>query len=101
MEVLRRADSVEAVSIDELARLVAESLYLVLLVSAPALVTALAIGTLTGVFAAATQIQEQSLTFVPKLVGVALVLALAGGWMAGELVGFTDELWTAIPTLVR
>lgn len=88
------------VSIDELSRLVTESLYLALWVSAPALLAALAIGTLTAVLSAATQVQEQSLTFVPKLVGVALVLAVAGGWMAAQLVGFTDQLWTSIPALV-
>ena len=53
-----------------------------------------------SVLSATTQVQEQSLSFVPKLVGVSLVLAAAGGWMAGQLVGFTDQLWTAIPTLV-
>ena len=88
-------------SLDELTRLTAESLYLVLLVSAPALGAALLIGGLVGVLSAATQVQEQSLSFVPKLVGVALVLAAAGGWMAAQLVGFTDQLWTAIPTLVQ
>lgn len=88
-------------SIDELTRLVAESLYLVLWVSAPALAVALGIGTVVAVLSAATQIQEQSLTFVPKLVGVALVLVFAGSWMAAELVGFTDQLWTSIPALVR
>lgn len=86
--------------VDELSRLTAESLYLVLLVSAPALVAALAIGATVAVLSAATQVQEQSLTFVPKLVGVALVLATAGGWMAAQLVTFTDQLWTALPTLV-
>lgn len=87
-------------SIDELTRLIGESLYLVLWVSAPALIAALLIGTLVAVLSAATQVQEQSLTFVPKLVGVAVVLVFAGGWMASELVVFTDQLWTSIPTLV-
>lgn len=84
----------------ELSRLIAESLYLVLWVSAPALGVALVVGLVVAVLSAATQVQEQSLTFVPKLVGVSLVLAVAGGWMASQLVGFTDQLWRAIPTLV-
>lgn len=87
-------------SAGELTRLIAESLYLVLYVSAPVLAVALAIGLTVSVLSAATQVHEQSLTFVPKLVGVALVLALAGSWMAAELVGFTDSLWRAIPALV-
>ncbi|MEZ4335384.1 MAG: type III secretion system export apparatus subunit SctS [Sandaracinaceae bacterium] len=86
--------------IDELTRLTAESLYLVLWVSAPVLAAAVLIGLTVSVLSAATQVQEQSLSFVPKLVGVSLVLAAAGGWMAAQLVGFTDQLWTALPTLV-
>jgi flagellar biosynthetic protein FliQ len=85
---------------DELSRLITESLYLVLWVSAPALGVALVVGLVVAVLSAATQVQEQSLTFVPKLVGVALVLAVTGGWMAGRLVGFTEQLWRAIPALV-
>ena len=88
-------------SLAELTRLTSESLYLVLLMSAPALGAALVIGTLVAVLSAATQVQEQSLTFVPKLVGVSIVLAAAGGWMASQLIGFTDQLWTAIPLLVQ
>lgn len=87
-------------STSELTHLVAQSLYLVLWVSAPALVVALAIGLTVAVLSTATQVQEQSLSFVPKLVGVALALALAGGWMATQLVGFTEQLWRAIPSLV-
>ena len=50
---------------------------------------------------AVTQVQEQTLAFVPKLVAVALALAVLGGWMGGELTGFTSSLWRAIPELVR
>lgn len=85
---------------DELTRLIVESLYLVLWVSAPVLGVALVIGLLVAVLSAATQIQEPSLAFVPKLVGVALVLAVLGSWMASQLVTFTDQLFRAIPALV-
>jgi flagellar biosynthetic protein FliQ len=88
------------VSADELTRLIVEGLYLVLWVSAPVLAVSVVIGLTVSVLSAATQIQEQSLAFVPKLVGVSLVLALAGGWMATQLIGFTDQLWRAIPALV-
>lgn len=84
----------------ELTRLIAESLYLVLYVSAPVLGAALVVGVVVSMFSAVTQVQESSLAFVPKLVAVSLVLALAGGWMAAELVRFTDHLWRAIPALV-
>lgn len=85
---------------DELTRLIVESLYLVLWVSAPVLGAALVIGLVVAVLSAATQIQEPSLAFVPKLVGVALVLAVTGSWMASQLVSFTDQLFRAIPALV-
>ena len=84
----------------DLVLLSAETLYLVLVVSMPALVASLAVGLGLGVLQAVTQVQEQTLTFVPKLVAVAAVLALLGGWMTGEFVRFTTELWTSIPRLV-
>ena len=87
--------------VHELTRLAAEGLYLVLLVSAPALLVSLVVGLAVGLLQAVTQVQEQTLSFVPKLVGVALALALGGAWMAGELVRFTQGLWSAIPTLIH
>ncbi len=84
----------------ELTRLTAEALYLVLLVSAPALIVALAVGLVLGLLQAVTQVQEQTLSFVPKLVAVALVLSATGTWMSSEIVRFTDALWRAIPALV-
>jgi flagellar biosynthetic protein FliQ len=84
----------------DLARLSAETLYLVLLVSAPALVVSLLVGFGIGLLQAVTQVQEQTLSFVPKLVAVGLVLALGGGWMGAQLLRFTETLWSAIPDLV-
>ena len=84
----------------ELARLTAETLYLVLLVSAPALIVSLVIGLFVGLMQAVTQVQEQTLSFVPKLVGVAIALVVGGGWMGAQLMRFTDAIWTAIPQLV-
>lgn len=78
----------------------AETLYLVLLISMPALLVSLAVGFGLGVLQAVTQVQEQTLTFVPKVVAVALVLVTLGGWMTGELVRFTTDLWMSIPRLV-
>ena len=57
-------------------------------------------GLTVAVLSAATQVQEQSLTFVPKVALVSLTLALVGGWMATQLVGFTEQLWRSIPGLV-
>jgi flagellar biosynthetic protein FliQ len=84
----------------ELTRLTAETLYLVLLVSAPVLLVSLLVGFVVGLFQAVTQVQEQTLAFVPKLVAVGAALAIGGGWMGSELVQFTRGLWSAIPALV-
>ena len=84
----------------ELSHLVAETLYLVLLVSAPVLAVSLVVGLTVGVLQAVTQVQEQTLSFVPKLVAVAIALVVGGGWMGGELVRYTATLWQAIPHLV-
>ena len=84
----------------DLARVTAETLYLVLLVSAPARGAAVVVALVVGVLQAATQVQEQALAFVPKLVAVALTLAFVGGWMSSEVVRFTSALWLAIPRLV-
>jgi flagellar biosynthesis protein FliQ len=83
-----------------LTRLSAETLYLVLFVSAPVLGVSLLIGLTVGLLQAVTQVQEQTLSFVPKLVGVGAVLAVAGGWMGAQLLRFTEELWRAIPLLL-
>lgn len=83
----------------ELSRLTAEAIYLVLLVSAPALLVALGVGLIVALLQAVTQVQEQTLSFVPKLAAVALTLVVAGGWMGAHLVRFTAALWEAIPRL--
>ena len=65
-----------------------EALLLVLTVSAPPLLAALAVGLLSGVVQAATQVQEQSLTVVPRLAAVMIVLGCTGAWMAARLTRF-------------
>ncbi len=84
----------------DLTRLAAETLYLVLLVSAPVLIVSLAVGLTVGLVQAITQVQEQTLSFVPKLVAVGITLAVGGSWMGGQLIRFTDALWQQIPLLV-
>ena len=69
-------------------------------VTAPILVTSLAIGLVVSLFQSVTQIQEVTLTFVPKLAGVALVILISGHWMLSQIVGFTNELFATIPRLI-
>lgn len=66
----------------------------------PILVVSLGIGLTVSLFQSATQVQEVTLTFVPKLAGVAVVLVLGGHWMLAELVGFTRGLFNLLPGLL-
>jgi flagellar biosynthetic protein FliQ len=67
---------------------------------APVLITALVIGFAISLFQSITQIQEVTLSFVPKAVGVAVALLVAGHWMISELVTFTNDLFERIPALL-
>jgi flagellar biosynthetic protein FliQ len=69
--------------------------------AAPILGVALAIGLLIGLLQSATQLQEQTLTFVPKLAGVALVLVICGHWMLAQMIEFTNDLFAMIPRLIQ
>ena len=68
--------------------------------SAPILVTALVIGFAISLFQAMTQIQEFTLAFVPKVVGIGVALILSGNWMLHTLIDFTVDLFERIPTLL-
>jgi flagellar biosynthetic protein FliQ len=69
--------------------------------AAPILIVALGIGLFIGLLQSATQIQEQTLTFVPKLAGIAIVILVAGHWMLGETIAFTHSLFNMIPSLIQ
>jgi len=77
-----------------------QSLYVLLMVAAPVLLTVLAVGLVVSVFQAATQIHEQTLSFVPKIVAAVGVLAIAGPWMLTSLVEFLQRTLQSIPTAV-
>ncbi|HUX89176.1 MAG TPA: flagellar biosynthesis protein FliQ [Gallionellaceae bacterium] len=77
-----------------------QALELTVIVSAPVLLTALIIGLLVSIFQAATQINEQTLSFIPKLIGMFGVLIIAGPWMIGLMVDFIQRLFTNIPWMV-
>lgn len=77
-----------------------EALSITVLLSAPLLLSALAIGLLIGIFQAATQIQEMTLSFIPKLIALAAAVALAGPWMLEVWVSFTENLFMDIPSLI-
>ncbi|MGH8215629.1 MAG: flagellar biosynthesis protein FliQ [Rhodanobacteraceae bacterium] len=77
------------------------ALYVAMLVGAPLLLTALVVGLVIGMFQAATQINEMTLSFIPKLLAMALVLVIAGPWMLHILVSFTRDLITNLPAMVQ
>lgn len=78
-----------------------EALILILVLSAPPLLISLAVGLLISLFQATTQIQEQTLTFVPKIAAVFLTLALTGYWMLSQMIRFTHSLFWNIPIYVK
>lgn len=78
-----------------------EALKTTFMLSAPFLVTTLVAGLIISIFQALTQINEATLTFVPKMVVVALVIVLAGPWMLDVMKGFTFQLFTNLPSYVR
>ena len=77
-----------------------QGLYMLLMVSAPILITVLVIGLVVSIFQAATQIHEATLSFVPKIVGAVAVLAIAGPWMLTTLVEYIQRTLQSIPAAV-
>jgi flagellar biosynthetic protein FliQ len=70
------------------------------MIAAPILLTALLVGFLISLFQAATQIQEPTLSFVPKVIAVSIALLLTGNWVLQELVSFTHQLFDMLPHLL-
>jgi len=79
-------------SADFVIRIASESVYAILLASAPMLIVALVVGLVISIFQATTQIQEQTLAFVPKIVAVLLAVLFFGPWILSTLVDFTFQL---------
>ncbi len=77
-----------------------QTLMMVAMLAGPLLIAALGVGLLIGIFQAATQIQEMTLSFIPKLAALAIALVIVGPWMLRTIVEFTKELFMQIPALV-
>jgi len=76
------------------------ALEITMLLAAPLLLAALAIGLLVGVFQAATQINEMTLSFIPKVMGMGATMVIAGPWMLKTIISYTRELIESIPGLI-
>jgi len=77
-----------------------QAVWITALVSAPLLLTALIVGLLVSIFQAATQINEATLSFIPKLLAMFAALILAGPWMLAMLVDYVQRLFTSIPQMI-
>ena len=85
---------------DQVISLCVSAMELAMKIALPMLLVGLIVGLLVSIFQAVTQIQEQTLSFIPKIAGLAVVLVVAGPWMLGQLLSWTEELYGQIPKLV-
>lgn len=81
-------------TVEEVADIAGQTLWLIIKVSLPMLLVSLIIGLLVSIFQTVTSIQEQTLTFVPKIIGVFVTLILLGPWIMNTLVEFMTQLWS-------
>lgn len=88
-------------TIEFVSDLATRALWVTLLVSAPILGLGLAIGVLVSIFQAVTQIQEMTLTFVPKIIAIFVAILIFGKWMMLVLLNFTSDLWINLPRYVK
>jgi flagellar biosynthetic protein FliQ len=78
-----------------------DALMMVMLVSAPMLGLGLIVGILVSIFQATTQIQEQTLAFIPKIIAVFVAILIFGPWMLSMLVSYTREIFVSLPHMIR
>lgn len=88
-------------SVEQVTDIMQEALFLILKVAAPPLIVSLVIGLIVSIFQTVTSIQEQTLTFVPKVVGMFLTLMLVGHWMLNGMTTFMESLWNNFSIYIR
>ena len=88
-------------NIDDVITIASEALFLVIKVAAPILLISLCVGLIISIFQTVTSIQEQTLTFVPKIICVFLALIVFGQWMLTSMVEFSTELWLSFSDYVH
>lgn len=88
-------------TIDDVTAIASNALYLIIKISAPVLLVSLVVGLLVSIFQTVTSIQEQTLTFVPKIVCVFLALIVLGNWMLNGMSGFMVELWSDFSLYIK
>ena len=88
-------------SVDEVTRVVRDALFTIIKCSMPLLLVSLIVGLAVSIFQTVTSIQEQTLTFVPKVMGIFIMIMLIGNWMLTELSGYITNLWSDFSKYVR
>ena len=88
-------------TVGEVTDLSSSAMFLIIRVSAPVLLVSLCVGLIVSIFQTVTSIQEQTLTFVPKVLAIFLALMVLGNWMLGELTGYSVEVWSDFARYVR
>ena len=85
---------------DVVVSLATQAMQLALKVALPLLLAGLVVGLVVSIFQAITQIQEQTLAFIPKILAIAAVLVIAGPWMLNQVISYTNDLYSGIPHIV-
>lgn len=88
-------------TVDEVVMVANQALYTIIKVSAPVLLISMAVGLIISIFQTVTSIQEQTLTFVPKVLAIFLIIMLAGHWMMTEMVNLMTDLWADFSVYVK
>jgi len=78
-----------------------DALYMVMLISAPMLILGLLVGVMVSIFQATTQIQEQTLVFIPKIIAIFVAIVVFGPWMLSLMVDYTREIFISLPNMIR
>ena len=81
-------------TIDSITQIMSDAMYTVVITALPPLLISMVIGLLVSIFQTVTSIQEQTLTFVPKLLAIFLTLMIGGNWMLNNMITFMKELWS-------
>lgn len=88
-------------TIDDVSAITREALFLIIKTSAPMLLVSLVVGLAVSIFQTVTSIQEQTLTFVPKVVSIFVMIMVLGHWMANGMTGFMERLWSDFSVYIR
>ena len=88
-------------SIDDVTMITREALYTICITAAPVLLVSLTVGLIVSIFQTITSIQEQTLTFVPKVLSIFATLILLGYWMLNNMVGYMEQLWADFSVYIR